>query len=287
MIRCLVILFLSLFGLISISTFAIHSEDKQNKINLALRQTGHYLMLSQGDSTSTIPPIEYVGETGYLLRLENEIDYEKLPQFMEIAFSDYDIQGTYEVVVKDCNNDQPFLGFNNIAVQNDTIPCGTRVQEKRCANILVQFSSIQASTSDKDKSPSSTNWQFFLFLPILGIGGFLFWKRNREGNTVPNSDNDFIKIGDFNFHPEEQTLTLNDKKKDLTYRENKLLRFLVSQPNKVLTRDEILAAVWEDEGVVVGRSLDVFISRLRKLLKEDETIKIKNVHGVGYRFEMN
>ena len=62
---------------------------------------------------------------------------------------------------------------------------------------------------------------------------------------------------------------------------------MAQHPNEVLSRDTLIAKVWEDEGVIVGRSLDVFISRLRKLLKGDDSVQIKTVHGVGYRLEVS
>ena len=84
-----------------------------------------------------------------------------------------------------------------------------------------------------------------------------------------------------------QKLLLPAVSKDLTYRETKLLQLFCRHQNKILERDLILKAVWEDEGVLVGRSVDVFVSRLRKLLKEDERVRIVNVHSVGYRFEVS
>ena len=58
------------------------------------------------------------------------------------------------------------------------------------------------------------------------------------------------------------------------------------RPNQVLKREDIQDAIWSEEGVIVGRSLDVFISRLRKILRKDERLAIKNIHGVGYRLEI-
>jgi len=61
--------------------------------------------------------------------------------------------------------------------------------------------------------------------------------------------------------------------------------YLIQNKNEILKRVDIQNHVWEEEGVIVGRSLDVFISRLRKIIKEDESLTIKNIHGVGYRLE--
>ncbi|HHG85268.1 MAG TPA: response regulator transcription factor [Bacteroidetes bacterium] len=72
----------------------------------------------------------------------------------------------------------------------------------------------------------------------------------------------------------------------LTEREAQLLHFLATQPNRLLRRDDILKAVWGDDGYFTGRSMDVFISRLRKFFREDPKVNIVNIHGAGYRFEI-
>jgi DNA-binding response OmpR family regulator len=72
----------------------------------------------------------------------------------------------------------------------------------------------------------------------------------------------------------------------LTDREAELLRLFVQHPDQLLRREEILQRLWQDDGYFVGRSLDVFISRLRKYLQPDSTVKITTVHGRGYKFEV-
>jgi two-component system, OmpR family, response regulator len=72
----------------------------------------------------------------------------------------------------------------------------------------------------------------------------------------------------------------------LTNKEAKLLKLFCINLNQVINRDTIQKAIWEDEGYFVGRSMDVFISRLRKLLKDDPDVTITNVHGVGYKLEV-
>src|SRR5688572_5538339 len=73
---------------------------------------------------------------------------------------------------------------------------------------------------------------------------------------------------------------------ELTSKEAKLLKLFCLNQNKVINRDIIQKAIWEDEGYFVGRSMDVFISRLRKLLKDDPAVAILNIHGVGYKLEV-
>jgi DNA-binding response OmpR family regulator len=72
----------------------------------------------------------------------------------------------------------------------------------------------------------------------------------------------------------------------LTNKEAKLLKLFCANVNNVISRDTIQKTIWEDEGYFVGRSMDVFISRLRKLLKDDPSVSIINVHGVGYKLQV-
>lgn len=74
---------------------------------------------------------------------------------------------------------------------------------------------------------------------------------------------------------------------ELTYKEAKLLGLLCRHSNQIILRETLQKAIWEEEGYFVGRSLDVFISRLRKLLKEDPCIRITTIHATGYKFEVD
>ncbi|MFW6246492.1 MAG: response regulator transcription factor, partial [Tangfeifania sp.] len=94
------------------------------------------------------------------------------------------------------------------------------------------------------------------------------------------------KIGRFIFLPEEHTLTIDGNTRKLTLKEVELIRFFAENPNKVLSRNEILEKVWGSNDYFLGRSLDVFISRLRKYFKADPNIQIINLHGIGFRFSV-
>lgn len=95
-----------------------------------------------------------------------------------------------------------------------------------------------------------------------------------------------IKIGQFVFVPDELSLSLNGNVRSLTLKEAELLKYFSGHSNRVLSRNEILEKVWGSDDYFLGRSLDVFISRLRKYLKDDPGIKIINLHGVGFRFSV-
>ena len=99
-----------------------------------------------------------------------------------------------------------------------------------------------------------------------------------------NNDQNYYKVGRFNFYFDSLILDSNGERKTLTYKEAELLRYFCDNPNKVLSRSDILIQVWGSDDYYLGRSLDVFISRLRKYLSSDENIKILNLHGIGFRF---
>ncbi len=113
---------------------------------------------------------------------------------------------------------------------------------------------------------------------ILKINIFL--KRKFINATEVVSD---IKIGNFLFDPINQTLTLDHSSSKLTQRECELLILLAQKPNEVITRKNLLERVWGKEDYFLGRSMDVFISRLRKYLSADPSLEIENIHGVGFR----
>ena len=116
-------------------------------------------------------------------------------------------------------------------------------------------------------------------LLICNDGGLVHLSVATETSTA-------LHFGQSSLDPGNQKLWVKGQLKNLTFREAKLLNYLIQNANQVLDRERILEAIWHDEGMLVGRSLDVFVSRLRKLLQEDEGIRIVSVHGVGYRFEV-
>jgi DNA-binding response OmpR family regulator len=92
------------------------------------------------------------------------------------------------------------------------------------------------------------------------------------------------KVGLYEFDYQQLSLKSNTKTEQLTHREAEVLRFLCERKNQVIKRDEILTAIWGRNDYFLGRSLDVFVTRLRKMLAEDSTIKIENIHGIGFKF---
>lgn len=113
---------------------------------------------------------------------------------------------------------------------------------------------------------------------ILKIEVFL--KRSKKTNTYSSS----YKVGKYDFDPKNYTLQDAIVTITLTQRESELLLYFIRNKNTVLKRQDILKAIWGDDDYFMGRSLDVFISRLRKVLADEQNILIENLHGIGFRF---
>jgi DNA-binding response OmpR family regulator len=110
----------------------------------------------------------------------------------------------------------------------------------------------------------------------------VFFKRRKifEDNT-----SGVISISNSRFDYSNLVIHCNSKEINLTQREGELLKYFISNKNKVLKRDEILKDIWGDDDYFLGRSLDVFVSRLRKMVKDDPGIVFENIHGVGFRLK--
>ena len=96
---------------------------------------------------------------------------------------------------------------------------------------------------------------------------------------------EILELGSYRFDPRNLTLLHVQGNKILTQKETEVLELLWRNKDRILKREEILKKVWGDDDYFLGRSLDVFISKLRKYLKEDSSLEIVNYHGVGFRLE--
>lgn len=109
----------------------------------------------------------------------------------------------------------------------------------------------------------------------------------RVYNTPTKADlQSTYQLAKFTFDFNNQVITSSDEVLTLTSKEAKLLRLFCIHQNRVIERDVIQKAIWEDEGYFVGRSMDVFISRLRKIFRNEPTVCIQTIHGVGYKLEV-
>lgn len=109
----------------------------------------------------------------------------------------------------------------------------------------------------------------------------IFLKRSQINLSLPKQT---YKLGKYIFDPTNYEMICGNEKINLTQRESELLKFFIDHQNQVLKREVILKSLWGDDDYFMGRSLDVFISRLRKILANEDSIAIENLHGIGFKF---
>jgi DNA-binding response OmpR family regulator len=107
-----------------------------------------------------------------------------------------------------------------------------------------------------------------------------------EGKPAGNNQEE-VKMGKFQFHLTRQTLTLGGEERKLSFRESELLKLLYENRDKIIDRKDILTLLWGNDSFFNSRNLDVYITKLRGYLKEDEKLEIITIKGIGYRFITN
>ncbi len=116
----------------------------------------------------------------------------------------------------------------------------------------------------------------------------LLWKMKAVIRRIPENNterkSEIVSIGNYTFDFTNQSLTIKGYTKRITEKESDILNYLSSHRNHVIKREDLLKELWGENDYFLGRSLDVFITKIRRYLKEDSTISIENVFGVGFIF---
>ncbi len=118
----------------------------------------------------------------------------------------------------------------------------------------------------------------------------LLWKIKAVIRRIPENKTEtkieIVAIGKYVFDYHKQSLTIASKTKRITERESDILNYLSHHRNTIIKREEMLKELWGENDYFIGRSLDVFITKIRKYLKEDSDLTIENVFGVGFIFNV-
>ena len=115
----------------------------------------------------------------------------------------------------------------------------------------------------------------------------LLKRASNQGKSLGSETPDRFDIGEYQFDFTSQIIRKDEQQQKVSTKEAELLRLLCLKKNNVLTREEALLSIWHDDNYFNGRSMDVFLSKLRKYLKDDPKVEILNVHGKGYKLIVN
>ena len=125
-----------------------------------------------------------------------------------------------------------------------------------------------------------------LLIPLSFVGYYMKDKfRKKEEAASIFDNNDYMQLGSFRFYTGNNVLKSDNKSITLSEKETKALKIFAENINQIVQREKLMKEIWEDEGIVViSRNVDVLVSKLRKKLSDDNSLKLINVHGRGYKF---
>jgi hypothetical protein len=251
------------------------------KQQIMLRKIGHEVLLHSGDSTSRVLPVKQVVDNEYQVTFENEFTFQpdSLIAIIKRSLAQNNLTHNYIVNVMNCGGKDVVFGYAIFGNEkNNIVPCSGRKQPKSCYLIDLKFEH-DGITAQKRYLIGS--------LPALAFVGLLAFrrdKRKKQPGTAPISGT--LQIGNLLFDADKRCLYCGENIIALTAKENKLLLIFAQTPNTIIERARLQKEIWEDEGVIVGRSLDMFISKLRKKLESNPSVQITNIHGKGYKLEI-
>ncbi len=270
-----------IFFILGFSDTKEQTEEFSEIVKIALRDVGNQLLLANQDSTSLVLPVIKLEEFKYRLSFENtlSLDPGDLVAIVKKSFRKAGLPEQYRVEVLQCiNKEVPYSYLIRNDVARDIVPCGGRFLPKNCYTIEVRFTKTTSNSLGNQTLIYSVLFIVFVFLLLV------LYKQKQPRDTKENDVS--IPIGSFRFYPTQHKLIKQTVEISLSKKECELLEIFVMHPNQIVKRDELIKKVWEDNGVIVGRSLDTYISKLRKKLKDDPAIKLANIHGIGYKLEI-
>ncbi|MCF6347317.1 MAG: winged helix-turn-helix domain-containing protein [Flavobacteriaceae bacterium] len=278
-----VVLFLMLFTWMFSCSGNESKDDFSEQVKVSLRNVGHQLLLISKDSTSLILPVIEIDKSKYKLSFQNQLSFEpeNLVAIIKSSFNKANIPNNYRVEVFNCVDKEVAYSYEmQLNEEKSIIPCAGRFLPKGCYTIEVKFT---------DRLTSNYNKKIFLYISIFSVLVFLllFFNKRKQTNPTEDDNSTYASIGSFRFYPEQNKLVKAAVEISLSKKECELLEIFAANPNQIIKREDLMKQVWEDNGVFVGRSLDTYISKLRKKLQDDTSIKLTNVHGVGYKLEVN
>lgn len=268
--------------IISISSVAFintKNDIPERHLEIVLRDIGHQLLLSAKDSSSRVLPIKQLDDNTYQISFQSNFSFisDTLIHIVERAFIKNALATDYVVNLKNCTQKETVLAFEINGQTGNLTPCKGRKLEVGC--YVIEITLLKTSQFNP-------LWLLLLFIP-LGFVIFyvrdIFRKKEKKEPILDN--NDYIPLGNFRFYANNHMLIIENKSIILSEKETKGLKIFAENTNQIVEREKLMKEIWENEGIVViSRNVDVMVSKLRKKLSDDTSIKFINVHGKGYKF---
>lgn len=270
-----------LWSLVGRGTNASYTEARDM---LLFRKVGHEFLLSLGDRHSRVLPVKRISADEWRIEFEKPFafDPDSLIAVVGRVLNPAQKPVNYIINVVDRKSGDVVYSFA-CPSKDPNSPCTGRPQPEGLYAFNILFANPAAMQSEAVSTDIAIWASVFLGI-CLGIFAWRF-TRSRKEEALPAEPvaGNFISIGKFRFYPSQHLLQIDGSSVELTSKEARLLGIFSGAPNEVIDRNQLLKEGWEDEGVITGRSLDMYVSKLRKKLQADPAVSIINVHGRGYR----
>ncbi|HLA58293.1 MAG TPA: helix-turn-helix domain-containing protein [Puia sp.] len=256
-----------------------NSEIPENHLEVVLRNIGHQLLLTAKDSSSRVLPVKKLNENTYQISFQNKFSFisDTLMNLVEREFQKNALATGYIVRLKNCDQKETVLAFEANGQTGNLAPCRGRTLEVGCYFIEIDL---------LKKNKFNFYLLLLLIIPLSFVGFYVKAKsQKKEGKESIPDNNDHIQLGSFRFYTDDNVLKIENKTITLSEKETKALKIFAENINQIVEREKLMKEIWEDEGIVViSRNVDVLVSKLRKKLSDDNSIKFINVPGRGYKF---
>lgn len=271
------------FSILFVNSIVANDDVFDRHAKVAMRKIGDQVLKSAGDSTSLVLAIENEGNK-YKIEFEKEFDLnpDKLVDIVHQVVIDEEIATKYFVEVENCYSKKVIYNYEKDIFLTEPVACRMRQQPRACYKIYITIIDKGNPTflqPEESSISTSMNNIYALVVLLFGVGLVIYINKRK-----PKYNPEWISIGEYQFDKNGMKLIFKGKSEELSGKEADLLELFYTNENKTLERDFILNKVWGDEGDYIGRTLDVFVSKLRKKLESDPNLKIMNIRGVGYRF---
>jgi len=259
--------------------------------HVGMRMVGHAVLLSVGDSSSLVLPVQRLGNS-YLISFGTGFDFvpEKLAATVDSVMAATRLAADYVVEVERCGTREVVYSYEHSAADTlNIMPCTSRAVPSACYTLRVallapppkeQLAEVPGAVLPSDRTPKAWILAGALVVLLVPIAYVRF---RRKTPPVETSKGTAVPIGAFLFDRAKLELSFQDQRSELSAKEADLLHLLHGNVNETVAREVMLKEVWGNNSDYVGRTLDVFVSKLRKKLEADPNVRIANIRGVGYR----
>jgi DNA-binding winged helix-turn-helix (wHTH) protein len=255
------------------------NEIPEKHLEVVLRDLGHQLLLTAKDSSSRVLPVKKLNEHTYQISFQNDFGFisDTLINLVQRTFQKNALVKDYIVNLRNCKQNETVFAFEINNQTGDLTPCRGRTLEVSCYVIEIEL---------LKKNKFNSFLLLLLIIPLSFVGFYVKDKFRKKEEAAPISDNnDYIQLGNFRFYTDNNVLKIENKSITLSEKETKALKIFAENINQIVEREKLMKEIWEDECIVViSRNVDVLVSKLRKKLSDDNSIKFINVHGRGYKF---